>query len=78
MCSSSRFPTLLGKWLVLHFPLSKVTGEIRQNWYDEISALALFLVYQVLLPPLLVIGKWNLEAGLCQPWPLFQEKEDKR
>jgi hypothetical protein len=46
------------------FGIAKAKGEICQYWYDEISALAIFLLHIELLPQYSTLsetGKWKLE-----------------
>jgi hypothetical protein len=38
---------VIGLHLVSHFLHSKATGEIRQCWYEEVAALAVFLLQYI-------------------------------
>jgi hypothetical protein len=55
--SNSRFPKVediaegvIGRWLVLHFPIYKGYTEICQCWYDKIAALAVTYFTQSYTP----------------------------
>jgi hypothetical protein len=49
---------IMERWLVFFLPLSQGYRRLWQCWYDEIAAIAIFLIHLELFLPLLETGKW--------------------
>jgi hypothetical protein len=59
---------------VAPFLSPEITGEICQCWYDEKTALAVFQLHLVQLPPQLESSNLILQAGVCQRYPLAKKQ----
>jgi hypothetical protein len=59
---------------VAPFLSPEFTGEICQCRYDEKTALAVFQLHLVQLPPQLESSNLTLQAGLCQRYPLAKKQ----